>query len=206
MSGAAFARLHGIRYTTFAHWRKIRRQQRQADENKPSAFFEEVEVRRPDPVAVGLNISLPGGATVTEKSQGSGVYYLLIEAGKDENGLKELNLLFSRPLAADLAFCRPEDYTGFMIFEWDESKSNACFDNRGFDFGYATQVFFDANRVVHKDTRFVYGEDRYQLMGLIEQRLFVVVYTPRGNIIRIISARKANQREVQYYENCKNED
>lgn len=65
MSGAAFARLHGIRYTTFAHWRKIRRQQRQADENKPSAFFEEVEVRRPDPVAVGLNISLPGGATVT---------------------------------------------------------------------------------------------------------------------------------------------
>lgn len=65
MSGAAFARLHGIRYTTFAHWRKIRRQQRQADENKPSAFFEEVEVRRPDPVAVGLNISLPGGAAVT---------------------------------------------------------------------------------------------------------------------------------------------
>lgn len=93
-----------------------------------------------------------------------------------------------------------------MIFEWDESKSHDCFDHRGFDFTYAAQVFFDPNRVVRKDTRFIYGEDRYQLIGLIEQRLFLVVYTLRSNSIRIISARKANQREVQYYENCKNED
>lgn len=64
MSGAAFARLHGIRYTTFAHWRQTRRRQRQSAENKPGAFFEEVEVRRSDPVAVGLSISLPGGASV----------------------------------------------------------------------------------------------------------------------------------------------
>jgi len=65
MSGAAFARLHGIRYTTFAAWRKRRKQQRQSAEGKPAAFFEEVEVRRPDSNAVGLNISLPGGASVT---------------------------------------------------------------------------------------------------------------------------------------------
>ena len=60
MSGAAFARLHGIRYTTFASWRKRRKQQRQS-----AAFFEEVEVRHSDPKTVGLNISLPGGASVT---------------------------------------------------------------------------------------------------------------------------------------------
>ncbi len=65
MSGAAFARLHGIRYTTFAHWRKVRRQQRQAVDTKPTDFFEEVEIRRPHPEASGLNISLPGGASVT---------------------------------------------------------------------------------------------------------------------------------------------
>ncbi|WP_282756606.1 IS66 family insertion sequence element accessory protein TnpA [Desulfuromonas thiophila] len=65
MSGAAFSRLHGIRYTTFAHWRQTRRRQRQATENKPAAFFEEVEVRRSDPDPVGLKISLPGGAGVT---------------------------------------------------------------------------------------------------------------------------------------------
>jgi len=43
-------------------------------------------------------------------------------------------------------------------------------------------------------------------MGKIEHRLFVVVYTPRNNVIRIISARKANQREVTHYENRTHED
>ena len=51
------------------------------------------------------------------------------------------------------------------------------------------------------DTRRIYGEDRYQLLGRIDQRLFAVVYTPRQDAMRIISARKANQREVNYYGN-----
>ena len=72
----------------------------------------------------------------------------------------------------------------------------------GFDFSYAIRAFFDPDRVVQEDTRYCYSEERYQLMGTIEQRLFVVVYTPRHQVIRIISARKANQREVRYYENC----
>lgn len=38
---------------------------------------------------------------------------------------------------------------------------------------------------------------RYRLKGRIEGRLFVVVYTPRRTATRIISARKANQREVK---------
>ncbi len=64
-----------------------------------------------------------------------------------------------------------------MNFEWDEAKSDACFRERGFDFAYAAWAFFDPKRIVHADTRRSYGEDRYQLMGMIEQRLFVVVYT-----------------------------
>ncbi|GAB4365760.1 MAG: BrnT family toxin [Methylohalobius crimeensis] len=93
-----------------------------------------------------------------------------------------------------------------MEFEWDEDKSEACFRERGFDFAYAARAFFDPNRLVQADTRHSYGEDRYQLMGKIEHRLFVVVYTPRHGALRIISARKANQREVRYYENCTRED
>jgi uncharacterized DUF497 family protein len=72
---------------------------------------------------------------------------------------------------------------------------------RGFDFSYAARAFFDPNRLIQADTRHSYGEDRYQLMGKIEQRLFVVVYTPKHEAMRIISARKANQREVKHYEN-----
>ena len=87
-----------------------------------------------------------------------------------------------------------------MHFEWDDSKSETCFRQRGFDFAYAARAFFDPNRLVQADNRRCYG-DRYQLMGMIQQRLFVVIYTPRQDAIRIISARKANQREINRYEN-----
>lgn len=88
-----------------------------------------------------------------------------------------------------------------MNFEWDAAKSEACFQQRGFDFAYAARAFFDPDRLIDADTRHSYGEERYLLMGKIEQRLFVVIYTPRRQALRIISARKANQREVKQYEN-----
>jgi uncharacterized DUF497 family protein len=81
-----------------------------------------------------------------------------------------------------------------------------CFRERGFDFAYAAQVFFDPDRMVQADTRYSYGEERYRVIGVIEQRLFVVAYTPRFDAMRIISARKANQREVTYYENSSSDD
>jgi uncharacterized protein len=93
-----------------------------------------------------------------------------------------------------------------MEFEWDETKSETCFQERGFDFAYAAQAFFDPNRLIRADLRHSYGEDRFQLTGRIGSRIFVVVYTPRANATRIISARKANNREVKHYENDTNED
>lgn len=98
------------------------------------------------------------------------------------------------------------NYTRHMNFEWDEDKSEACFRERGFDFAYAASAFADPDRIVRQDTRYSYGEDRYQLIGRIGKRLFVVVYTPRRDAIRIISARKANAREVKRYENRSHEN
>ena len=89
-----------------------------------------------------------------------------------------------------------------MEFEWDEAKSETCFIQRGFDFAYAIRAFLDPNSVVRADTRWNYGEDRYQLLGSIGARVFFLVYTLRGETIRMISARKANRREVQRYENA----
>ena len=83
---------------------------------------------------------------------------------------------------------------------WQKAKSARCFQERGFDFVYAARAFFDADRLIQTDARHSYGEERYRLIGQIEHRLFVVVYTPRRSAIRIISARKANQREVKHYE------
>ena len=67
-------------------------------------------------------------------------------------------------------------------------------------------AFFDPNRIIRPDDRHSYGEERYQLMGKVEQRLFVIVYTPREQAMRIISARKANQREMTHYEDRSRDD
>jgi len=85
-------------------------------------------------------------------------------------------------------------------------KARRAFHERGFDFAYAARAFFDPDRLVQADARHSYGEERYRLMGKIEQRLFVVVYTPRHEAMRIISARKANQRELRQYENRTRKD
>jgi uncharacterized DUF497 family protein len=87
-------------------------------------------------------------------------------------------------------------------FEWDEDKSLRCFVERGFDFAYSAHAFFDPDRKIKPDQRYQYGEDRFTLTGYIEARLYVVTYTMRADIIRIISARKANAREVKNHEHC----
>ncbi len=98
------------------------------------------------------------------------------------------------------------NYHDAMQFEWDEMKSDACFAGRGFDFAYILPAFLDANRLVLEDTRWDYGEDRYQLLGCVGQRVFLVVFTHRDATVRIISARKANRREVEFYENSSREN
>ena len=88
-----------------------------------------------------------------------------------------------------------------MEFDWDETKSDACLKEREFDFTFAVQCFLDPDRLISRDNRFDYGEDRFQLLGQINKRVFFMTYTLRAEVIRIISARKANQREVKRYEN-----
>jgi uncharacterized DUF497 family protein len=54
--------------------------------------------------------------------------------------------------------------------------------------------------MIRQDKRQSFGEERYQLFGRIDERLFVIVFTYHSAAIRIISARKANAREVKAYE------
>jgi uncharacterized protein len=83
-------------------------------------------------------------------------------------------------------------------FAWNEAKSATCLAERGFDFAYATQVFDDviATRI---DDRFDYGETRWRVLGRVEGRFLVVVYTMRGSLCRIISARQAHLKEVKQW-------
>ncbi len=53
--------------------------------------------------------------------------------------------------------------------------------------------------MIEEDLRFDYGERRYRALGMISERLYQIVFTPRGRTVHIISLRKANVREVKRY-------
>ncbi len=86
-----------------------------------------------------------------------------------------------------------------MQFEWDEAKSDATFEARGFDFAYATMLFDDPFRIEREDDRIDYGELRWQTIGLIEGEVIFVAFTMRGDVTRIISARRAHDNEERHY-------
>ena len=86
-----------------------------------------------------------------------------------------------------------------LAYEWDERKAPQNISKHGVPFEYAARVFLDPNRLDAEDDRRDYGEERRVTLGAIEGRLFVVAYTLRGTIIRLISARKANERERRRY-------
>ena len=87
-----------------------------------------------------------------------------------------------------------------MKFEWDEQKYKSNIDKHGIDFRDAQDIFLN-QRLSTRDTRQDYGEKRIITIGLIGKSVCVVVYTRREETTRIISARKANEREKRrYYE------
>ena len=87
-----------------------------------------------------------------------------------------------------------------MLFEWGVRKAARNVVKHGVPFEYAARVFLDPYRLTSKDTRRDYAEERWLVLGKIEKRIFAVAYTPRGPVIRLISARKANEREQRKYD------
>ena len=88
-----------------------------------------------------------------------------------------------------------------MEIEWDDAKSDACLASRGFDFAFAAGLFADPELLVEVDDRRDYGEPRLVAVGRIADRHFTVVFTPRAGKLRIISARRANRKEVARHGN-----
>lgn len=86
-----------------------------------------------------------------------------------------------------------------MDFEWDDAKAASNEAKHGVPFPYAARVFLDPQRLDGPDLRKDYGEDRRIVVGAIEGRVLVVAYTIRGQVLRLISARKANEREQKRY-------
>jgi uncharacterized protein len=81
-----------------------------------------------------------------------------------------------------------------MHIEYDEAKRAKTLLERGLDFADAAQVF-DGGTLDMPDERADYGELRMISAGWLRGRAVVLVWTPRGEVRRIISMRFANERE-----------
>ena len=85
-----------------------------------------------------------------------------------------------------------------MPIEFDAAKRTATLEARELDMARADEVFAGATLTV-EDDRQEYGEDRFITIGFLDATMVVLVWTPRDGAHRIISMRKANERERTLY-------
>ena len=86
-----------------------------------------------------------------------------------------------------------------MRIEFDGAKRDKTLAERGLDFARAAEVFAGIH-LTAPDSRQDYTEDRFITLGHLNGRLVVLVWTPRDEVRRIISMRKANDREKAFYD------
>ena len=86
-------------------------------------------------------------------------------------------------------------------FDWDPMKARLNLRKHGVSFAEAGSAFLDPLAVVLSDPDHSKEEESFVLLGMSDRRrLLVVVYTERGERIRLISAREANRQERRDYE------
>ena len=89
---------------------------------------------------------------------------------------------------------------GGITFEWDENKARINEAKHGVSFETARQVFLDVERIEYYDFLHSESEDRFVTVGYANG-ILSVVYTERQNdVLRLISARRATERERRAYQ------
>ncbi len=87
-----------------------------------------------------------------------------------------------------------------MEYEWDPTKAAANRRRHGVDFADSVSALEDQNRIEVIDSRYEYGEERTQVIGMAVSNILFVITTARGETrCRIISARKATRHEQDRY-------
>jgi uncharacterized protein len=87
-----------------------------------------------------------------------------------------------------------------MQFEWDEAKNLENIRKHKIDFADVWEMF-ESSMLIEPDDCFDYGEDRWFGIGFLGSGIAIVVWTERReDVIRVISARRANRHEQQRFE------
>ena len=84
-------------------------------------------------------------------------------------------------------------------YDWDKAKADLNVRKHGISFVEASLAMDDPRMVDEFDDRENYGEDRFIAYAMSEQSMLTIVYTQRGDTIRIISARRATRHEQFHY-------
>lgn len=84
-----------------------------------------------------------------------------------------------------------------MEFEWDEHKRAQIIEDRALDFASAYRLF-DGRPAIHQPTP-RNDEERWKTTAEIDGAFFTVVWTRRGETIRVISMRRAHEQEIRKY-------
>ncbi|NNM60216.1 MAG: BrnT family toxin [Legionellales bacterium] len=93
---------------------------------------------------------------------------------------------------------RFKDHIKLTDLTWDNEKNILNIKKHGLYFEDSVYVL-NSDTVTFIDDRVNYGEERYITLGKLEERLVVLIHTNRDEFIRIISMRKANEREQKIY-------
>ena len=89
----------------------------------------------------------------------------------------------------------------FLGFQWDRSNSNKNLLKHNVQNWECEQVFFNKLLLVLEDPGHSATEKRWAGFGMTDSgRLLVVIFTKRGNLLRVISARDMNTKERKFYE------
>ena len=86
----------------------------------------------------------------------------------------------------------------YVRFEWDETKRRRNLSKHGIDFVDAVRVFAGLT-ISALDERRDYGEERFVTLGFLEGVVIYVAHTDGGDVIRVISMRKATKNETSIY-------
>ena len=84
-------------------------------------------------------------------------------------------------------------------FEWDEHKNSLNRAKHGLDFEDAVEIFYGPTLLRSSDRK---SEERWIAIGYLQDRLIAVIFTQRGDVLRIISARRARKNEERAYRNA----
>ncbi len=85
-----------------------------------------------------------------------------------------------------------------MEFEWDEAKHARNLRERGIGFDDGARIF-DGPVLLWEDNRREYGEDRFRAVGESAGDILHAAFTWRGEVMRIISVRRASRKETELW-------